>query len=328
VTTKLAAIAIAATLSALAVSSVPAWSQEFPVRPVRLVVGFTPGGGADTTARVFGERLADMWKQPVNVENRPGAGGAIAGEAVFRASPDGYTLLVPSNTHVITQVVTPKIAFNFADLTPIAMVTNAPMVIAVNPSQVSARDLKEFTAMLRASPGKYAYASCNIASTPHFGMELYKIALGLEATHIPHKGCAPAVADAVAGHIGIVVTVLPSAVSFIKQGRLRAIAVIDADRSPSAPDIPTLRESGMPELKDISLQSYYGFVGPPAMATPLAQRLEADVLKVAAMPDLPRKLEAAGMDLFVLDAKRMHALIRSDLDKLARIAKAANIKAE
>ncbi len=303
-------------------------AQDFPAKPVRLLVGFTTGGGADTTARVFGERLADLWKQPVNVENRPGAGGAIAGEAVFRATPDGHTLLVPSNTHVITQVVTPNLSFNFADLTPLAMVTNAPMVIAVNPTQVKARDLKEFTAMLRAAPGKYAYASCNIASTPHFGMEMYKHALGLNALHIPHKGCAPAVTDAVAGQIGIVVTVLPTALSFIRAGRLQAIALIDAERSPSAPEIPTLRESGMPELREMSLQSYYGFVAPPALPPGLAQRIEGDVLRVAAMPDVRKRLEGAGMDMFVLNAKQMHALVRSDLTKLAAIAKAANIKAE
>lgn len=182
--------------------------------------------------------------------------------------------------------------------------------------------------MLRAAPGKYAYASCNIASTPHFGMEMYKHALGLNALHIPHKGCAPAVTDAVAGQIGIVVTVLPTALSFIRAGRLQAIALIDAERSPSAPEIPTLRESGMPELREMSLQSYYGFVAPPALPPGLAQRIEGDVLRVAAMPDVRKRLEGAGMDMFVLNAKQMHALVRSDLTKLAAIAKAANIKAE
>jgi tripartite-type tricarboxylate transporter receptor subunit TctC len=308
--------------------SFPALAQDYPSRAVRLVVSFTPGGGADTTARVFGDRLSELWRQPVVIENRPGAGGSIGAEAVSKAPADGYTLLLAPNTHVINQVVYPQLTFDIREFTPIAMVTNAPMVIAVNASQIAAKDLKEFTAMLKSAPGKYSYTACNVASTPHFGMEMYKHAMGIDAVHVPHKGCGPAAADAAAGHIPIVVTVLPSAVAFFKQGKLRPIALIDAERSPSAPDIPTLRESGIPELKDVSLQSYYGFMGPPGMPTAVAQKIEADVLKIAALPEVRKRLEGAGTDLYVLDAKAMIALIRADYDKLSRAAKAANIKAE
>src|SRR5918911_273239 len=167
---------------ALAIVSVVAVAQDYPAKPVRLIVTFTPGGGA---------------------------------------------------------------------------VTTGPMVIAVNPSQVAAKDVKEFTAMLKGAPGKYSYASCNVASPHHFGMEMFKHAAGIDALHVPHKGCGPAVTDAVAGHIGIVVATLPAAVPFFKQGRLRPIAILSAERSPSAPEIPTVRESGIPELRDYSLESYY-----------------------------------------------------------------------
>ena len=314
---------IAATLSPFA------GAQDYPNRPVKLIVTYTPGGGADTTGRVFAERLADLWKQQVVVENRPGAGGSIGAELVHRASPDGYTLLLATNTHIINDVVYSKLSFNFTrDFVNLAVVTSGPMVIAVNSAKVSVKDMKEFTAMLKNAPGKYSYASCNVASPHHFGMEMYKAAMGIDALHVPHKGCAPAVADAVAGHIDIVVATLPPAVPFFKQGRLRPIALLSAERSPSAPEIPTVRESGIPELKDFSLESYYGFMAPPGTPAAIASRIEADVLKVAAQPELKKKLESAGMDMLVLNGAAMTRLIRADLEKYSRAAKAANIRAE
>src|SRR6185436_2978716 len=218
---------------------------------VKLVVTYTPGGGADTTGRVFAEALSQAWKQQVVVENRPGAGGSIGAEVVHKSPADGYTLLLATNTHIINQVVYSKLPFNFiTDFTNLAIVTNGPMVIAVNTAQVQAKDMKEFVAMLKSAPGKYSYASCNVASPHHFGMEMLKHAMNIDALHVPHKGCGPAVADTAAGHIGIVVATLPPAVPFFKQGRLRPIALLSENRSVAAPEIPTIRESGIPELKD------------------------------------------------------------------------------
>lgn len=312
-----------------ALLAVPALAQDYPARPVKLVVTYTPGGGADTTGRVFAERLSDVWKQQVFVENRPGAGGSIGAEAVHKSPPDGYTLLLATNTHIINHVVYPKLSFDFInDFTPIAIVTNGPMVIAVNPSKVEARDIRDLVQMLKSAPGKHSYASCNVASPHHFGMEMFKHAMGIDALHIPHKGCGPAVTDAVAGHIGIVVATLPPAVPFFKQGRLRPIALLSEQRSPSAPDIPTVKESGIPELRDFSLESYYGFMAPPGTPQAIARKIEADVLKIAAQADLRKRLENAGMDMFVLDSKKMMETIRADYAKYAKAAKAANIRAE
>jgi tripartite-type tricarboxylate transporter receptor subunit TctC len=316
-------------LLGLALFASAAFAQDYPNRPVKLIVTFTPGGGADTTARVFAERLSDLWKQQVFVENRPGAGGSIGAEVVHKSAPDGYTLFLATNTHIINQVVYPKLPFDFTkDFTPIAIVTNGPMVIAVNPAHVQAKDLKEFVGMLKNAPGKYSYASCNVASPHHFGMEMLKHAMGIDALHVPHKGCGPAVTDAVAGHIGIVVATLPPAVPFFKQGRLRPIALLSAERSASAPEIPTVRESGIRELKDFSLESYYGFMAPPGTPAAIAQKIEADVLKLAAQPELRKRLEGAGMEMFVRDSKSMMTLIRSDYEKYGKAAKAANIRAE
>ena len=313
----------------LAFLALPALAQDFPARPVKLVVTFTPGGGADTTARVFADRLSDLWKHQVIVENRPGAGGSIGAEAVHKAASDGYTLLLATNTHIINQVVYSNLAFDFTkDFAPIAIVTSGPMVIAVNSSKIAAKDLREFTAMLKSAPGKYSYASCNVASPHHFSMEMYKSIEGLDALHIPHKGCGPAVSDTVAGHIDIVVTTLPAAVPFFAQGRLRPIALMSSTRSTAAPAIPTVRESGIAGLEDFSLDNYYGFMAPPGTPAAIAGKIEADVLKLAAQPGLRKKLEGAGMDMLVLNSGDMMKLIRSDYDKYARAAKAANIKAE
>jgi len=202
------------------------------------------------------------------------------------------------------------------------------MLIAVNTEKIQARNLQEFTAMLKSAPGKHSYTACNMASTPHFAMEMYRHAMGIDALHVPHKGCAPSVSDAVAGHIPIVITVLPTVLPFIKQGKLRAIALLDAERTPSAPDIPTLRESGIPELKDVSLQSWNGYLAPPGMPGAIAQKLEADIIRIASNPDLKKRLSGAGLDMYVVDAKKTQAQLRSDYDNLARTAKAANIKAE
>jgi tripartite-type tricarboxylate transporter receptor subunit TctC len=314
---------------AMALALGAAVAQDYPSRPVKLIVTYTPGGGADTTGRVFAERLSDLWKQQVVVENRPGAGGSIGAEVVHKSAPDGYTLFLATNTHIINQVVYPKLPFDFIkDFTPIAIVTNGPMVIAVNPAQVQAKDLKEFVAMLKKSPGKFSYASCNVASPHHFGMEMFKHATGIDALHIPHKGCGPAVTDTVAGHIGIVVATLPPAVPFFKQGRLRPIALLSQERSASAPDIPTVRESGVPELKDFSLESYYGFMAPPGTPDAIARKVEADVLRIANNPEVRKRLEGAGMDVFIRDSKSMMTLIRADYEKYAKAAKAANIRAE
>jgi tripartite-type tricarboxylate transporter receptor subunit TctC len=313
----------------LALSALAAQAQEYPSHPVKLVVTFTPGGGADTTARVFADRLSELWKKQVFVENKPGAGGSIGAHEVFKATPDGYTLLLATNTHIVNQVVYSNLGFDFTkDFVPIALVTSGPMVIAVNSAKVPAKDLREFIAMLKSAPGKYSYASCNVGSPHHFSMEMLKSIEHIDALHIPHKGCGPAVADTVAGHIDTVVTTLPAAVPFFKEGRLRPIALMSSTRSVAAPDIPTVSESGIPELKGFSLDNYYGFMAPPGTPQAIASRVEADVMKIAAQPEVRKKLENSGMDMLVLNAADMMKLIRADYGKYSAAAKAANIKAE
>lgn len=303
-----------------------AGAQDFPSRPVKIVVTFTPGGAADVTARIFAERLALLWKQAVVVDNRPGAGGSIGAELVFRAPPDGYTLLLATNTHIINHVLIPKLAFDYTkDFTPLGLVTSAPMVLAVNPS-IPAKNLKELTQLLKSSPGKYPFASCNMASPHHFAMAIYLSTMHLESTHVPYKGCTPAVTDTLAGQVNIVAASIPAVVAFAKQGTLRPIALLSSKRSPAMPDVPTVSESGIPELKNFSLDNYYGFMAPPGLPPALQKKMEADIRTVAAAPDIRARFEGAGLELSVVNATDMMKLIRDDAQKYAEAARQANIK--
>ncbi len=304
------------------------FAQDYPARAVKLVVTFPAGGTADITARVFAEKLSELWKHPVVIENRVGAGGSIGVESVYRSAPDGYTLLLVSNTHLINHVLFNKLAYDITrDFQPIGIVTTSPMLLAVHPS-VPANNIRELTAMLKAAPGKYDYASCNVASPHHFAMEMYKHALGIDALHIPHRGCGPVSTDAAAGHVKIVATNAPTALAFVKDGRLRPIALLSTNRSPSMPDVPTMGESGMPELKGFAIDNFYGFMAPTGTPPAVLAKIEADLQQVAKLPDLRRRLEQAGFDMFVLSSGDAVKLVRANVAKYSLVARQAAIKTE
>jgi tripartite-type tricarboxylate transporter receptor subunit TctC len=302
-------------------------AQAYPAKPVKVIVTFTVGGAADLTARLFGDRLGEMWKQQVVVENRIGAGGRIGVDAVQRSAPDGYTLLLFSNTHAIYQAMNPGQMNLLRDFVPAGLVTSTPMVLAVNP-RVPAKTVKEFTELLRAQPGKIDYATCGIATAHHLAMELYKYATKTYAVHIPHRGCSPAVADAVAGQIEVVVASLAAVQPFAKQGRLRILGLTTRERSPNFPEVPTFRESGLPELKDYEVENYYGFLAPAGTAPEIVAKIDADIRQVLSGKDFVTRLNNAGLDLFQHTPQAMTALMRSDLDKFTRLINAAGIKQE
>lgn len=306
-------------------------AQDYPSRPVRIVATFTIGGAADATARLFAERLSALWKQPVIVENRVGGGGAVGAEAVFRAQPDGHTLLVATNTHVINHVLLKNLPYDYTrDFTPIGLVTSTATMLAVTPA-IKPSNLKDLTEMLKSAPGKYQYSACNMASPQHFAMEMYKYALSIQAQNIPYRGCAPAVTDALGGQINIVMANVTSMSAFVKQGSLKPIAVMSSKRSPTLPDVPTAAESGIAELRGFALDNYYGFMTPPGTPAAIQRKLEADVLAVAGTfgnPDMKTRMETSGLEPFVMSSTEMMKLIRSDAERLGAIARAANIQPE
>ena len=319
------AFAICALLGAAAAL---AQGAVYPSRPVKIIVTFTTGGAADFSARVIGDQLSRIWNQPVVVENRIGAGGSIGVEQVFRSAPDGYTLLLASNTHAINQAMFNNLPFDLLkDFAPAILTTSTPIVLAVNP-RVPVKDMKEFTAMLRANPGKIDYTTCGVATAHHFAMELYKYATKTFAVHIPHRGCSPAVTDAVAGQVDVVIASLAAVLPFAKQGKLRILGLTTKERSPSVPDLPTFRESGLKELADYEVENYYGLLAPAGTPRDVLARIEADVRKVLAMPEVKSRLTNGGLDLFVGSPAQFTSLLTDDIAKFREAIKIAGIKPE
>ena len=312
----------------LLLSSICSAQSTYPAKPVRIVVTFTPGGAADFTARLIADKWSELWREQVIVENRIGAGGRIGVEAVHRSAPDGYTLLLFSNTHVINQALYKDQGFDLLkDFAPLGLTTSTPMVLAANP-RVPIKSVKEFTELLRAQPGKVDYTTCGVATAHHFAMELYKHATNTYAVHIPHRGCSPAVADTVGGQIDLVVASLAAVLPFAKQGKLHIIGLTSEKRSPTAPEYPTFRESGLPELKDFAVENYYGFMAPAGTPKEVQAKIEADIRQVLAARELVTRLNNAGLDLFQYSPSQMTALVRADVDKFAAAIKIANIKPE
>jgi tripartite-type tricarboxylate transporter receptor subunit TctC len=300
---------------------------QWPARPVRLVATFSPGGGADLTGRIVGARLGEIWKQPVVVENRPGAGGSLGAELVFRATPDGHTLLVVATTHTVNAALLSRLPFDLVrDFRPVALAASAPVALVVHP-RLKATTLQEFTSLLRAQPDKLDYASCGMASTHHFAMEAYKFETKTTALHIP-TSCANAVAMILGNQLDVGAITLATALPFVQQGKLRAIALASQTRSPLAPEIPTFRESGIPELKGYSVDNYYGFLAPLATPEAIVTKIEADVRSALQDPDLQKRMAASGLDPFFRSAADTRRLLVADIERNRRIAAAANIKPE
>jgi tripartite-type tricarboxylate transporter receptor subunit TctC len=304
-----------------------AFAQDYPSRPVKVIVTYPPGGGADVTARIVGQRLSELWKQPVLIENKPGGGGNVGADFVYHAQADGYTLLLVSASQVGNAALLEKTTFDLvSDFVPIGLVSSSPIVIAVN-NRVKANTFKEFIALLKSEAGKMDYASCGIATTHHFAMELLKYQTGTKAQHIPYK-CASAVNDLLGNQLDVIAVTLPPALPFIQQGKMRALAVTSAKRSPNAPSIPTVSESGMAELKDYAVENYYGLVAHAGTSKALMKKLEADIKAVSLDPAIQNKLAGAGLDTFYKTPEQTLSLLSSDIDFYKKMSKIANIKQE
>jgi tripartite-type tricarboxylate transporter receptor subunit TctC len=313
---------------ALSATAIHAAAQGYPAKAVKIIVTFAPGGAGDISARLVGDKLAELWKHPVVIENRVGGGGRIGVEAVYRSEPDGYTLLLSSNSHITNQVLFKDLGYDLVkDFAMLGLVTSTPMVLAVTP-KMPAKSVKEFTEMARANPGKIDYATCGVATIMHFAAELYKNATKTFVVHIPHRGCGPAASALAGGQIDVALTSMSPILPFAKQGRVRMLGITTAQRSPAAPEVPTFRESGLPELKDFVVENYYGFQAPAGTPKEVQAKIEADLRRVMTAPDLLARMANAGLDVFQRSPDEMRALYRSDIEKFARAAAVASIKPE
>ena len=301
-------------------------AERFPVKPVRVVVPFPAGGSTDLIARQLGQRLTESWGQPVLVDNRAGAGGVVGSEYVARAAPDGYTLVMGSvSTHAIIPHINPKLPYNpIADFTAITEIARFPSMLVANPA-LPAKTVKDLVALARQRPGQLTFASNGSGTNSHLAGEMLKSAAGIDMLHVPYKGAAPALADVVAGHVALMFTGVANGISYVKSGRLRAIAVASMERSPSLPGVPTIEESG---VRGIDVTIWLGLWGPGALAPELARRLNTDVAAALKSPQV--------QDLFAtLDAQAVGstpaefaARVREELARWRKIVQAANVKPE
>ena len=317
---------ILSTLATILAATESTFAQVFPDRPVRIIVGYPPGGGTDLVARIVQQPLSQRWGQPVVVDNRPGANAIIAAEAVAKAKPDGYTLLMAYATEVAVNPVTvKKLPYDpVRDFTPIMQLASAPLVLAVHPD-LAAKDVRELVALAKAKPGTLSYSSSGSGSVHHFAGELFKLQTGADILHVPYKGSGPATADAVAGHVQVTCASVASVLRFVQAGRLRALAVTSRSRSPQMPEVPSMVEAG---LADFELTSWYGLLAPAGTPPAIIAKIHADAAAVLASAEIQKSFATQGLDMAGGTPQAFAAFIRGEAAKFARIAKAGNIAAE
>ena len=307
------------------VSLVNATAQEWPAKTVRIVVPFPAGGSADALPRVVGESLAQQWGQAVIVDNRPGSAGNIGAAAVFQAEPDGYTLLsAPPPPLVINRLLYPKLAYDSTQFVPMTVIAAIPNVLLVHP-KVSANSVAELIALARANPGKLNYASQGSGTTSHLTTELFKsMAGGLQITHVPYKGTAPALADLLGGQVDMMVDNLGVSLPHVKSGKLRALAVASPKRFPGLPDVPALAES-LPGFESVA---WFGIVGPPRTPAAIARKVAAGVAEALRNPEVLKRLAGFSAEPMGLGPAETAAFMRQETERWGAIIRAANIKRE
>jgi len=303
-----------------------AQTTGFPDKPLRFIVGFTPGGPSDIIARALGQKLADLWAQQVVIENRPGAGGNIAAELAAKSAPDGTTWLLGNNSILATnQSLYAKLAYDpVRDFAPVALVAIQPNILVVNPG-VPAGSVKELIALAKAKPGELNYASSGSGAAAHLAGELFKTMAGVEMVHVPYKGAQPALTDVIAGQAQLMFATSASVIPYIKAGRLRALAVTTAQRSGVVPELPTLSEAGVPGFEAIT---WHGVVVPAATPAPLVGRLNADIVKVLGMRDLRERLESLGAEITTGTPRDFADYIAREIPKWAKVVKDSGARAE
>jgi tripartite-type tricarboxylate transporter receptor subunit TctC len=304
--------------------AVTAVAQEYPTRPIRIIVPLS-AGAADTLARAIGQKLTEVSNQPVIVENRPGAGTTLGSDIVARATPDGYTLLMATFSHAVNATFYRKLPYDtIKSFAAVTLVASAPNVLEVHPS-VPARTTAELIALAKAQPGKLNFASAGNGSSSHLAGELFRMMSGINIVHVPYKGAAPALADLLGGHVQMSFDPLPSSLSNIKSGKLRALAVTTLSRSPSLSDVPTISESGIPGYE---LNGWSGLLVPAGTPARVVNFLNSHIVKILQMPDVKSRFTSMAFEVIGNTPEEFQRFIEREVDKWGKVVRSANISAD
>lgn len=300
-----------------------ATAQAYPVKPIRVIVPYAAGGATDLTARLVGQKMQAVFKQNVIVENRPGAGGVIGADAVAKAAPDGYTVLVgvPAEMAILRHMQ--KLPYDVPrDFAPVSLAAITPLILVVHPS-LPVRTVKELVVFVRARPGQINYASAGTGGVQHLAAELLKITTKIDMTHVPYKGAAPVMPDLIGGHIPLFFSGMPPAMPHVKAGKLRALAVTTTKRSPAAPEVPTMVESGIPGF-DIS--NWFAYFVPAGTPADIISRLNGEVNKALRFQDVKDKLASVGAETVGTTPEELGKFVQAETEKFAKLIKASGAK--
>ena len=303
----------------------PAQAQSYPAKPVHVLVGFSPGGVTDIIARTLMPKLAEVWGQPVLVENRPGAGGSVAALAVKNATPDGSVLLVHSSGYAINAALSSSLPYDpYKDFVAVAHLGSQPQVLVVNPAS-GYHSVRDLIAAAKARPGALTYGSAGIGSGGHFNAEKFRIAAGIEVLHVPYKGGVDAINDTAAGRLDFTFNTLTLALPFIHDGRVRVLGVTSSQRSKLLPDLPTIAESGVPGFE---FTFWNGLWAPAATPAPVVEKIAHDVAQVMQSPDARERFARLGVENVMMNPAAFGRFVRDEIDNAERIARISGIKAQ
>ncbi|MEY4864126.1 MAG: hypothetical protein RLZ51_2221 [Pseudomonadota bacterium] len=322
-------LASLAGLAGMSGLSAPAFAQDaaaaYPSKPIRLLVGFAPGGSTDIIARTLAAKMQEQWGQPVTVENRPGAGSNLGAEAVLRADPDGYTLLIGTIANATNMSLYKNLKYDIQrDFVAVSQVMAAPSVLVVSPT-LPVQDLKELIALAKAKPGVLTYASSGAGGSPHLAGELFCLRTDIRMVHVPYKGAAPALADVISGQVNLGFKTALTAVPPIKSGRLRPIAVAANKRLAQLPEVPTLAELG---VADLEVSSWNGLFAPSRTPAPIVAKLAREMARIVALPDVRERLSTQAAEPVGSSPEEFRAYVRSEVERWGKVARAANISLE